>query len=280
MHANLVLSFLTGLVAVNAQSPSILKSTFSAVLPVLPTPFSGVETIEGAIVYDGPPVPGFTGPGGNATVQNGNPPASYQAILPTTNFDNATGSIITGSIVGKASGNGTGVMFTVNFTGFPSEAAYGPFVYHVHNLPVPADGNCTATLGHLDPTDRGELHACEVAAPQTCQAGDLAGKHGNITSTSFTASYLELYLSTNPSSPYYFGDKSIVIHSTNTTRLTCANFTMVSNSSMASGTSPASPSSTSPSAGGVATGTASRSVGSGFLVTLGSVAAFVMPFLI
>ena len=60
-------------------------------------------------------------------MQNGNPPASYQAILPMTNFDNATGSIITGSIVGKASGNGTGVMFTVNFTGFPSEAAYGPF---------------------------------------------------------------------------------------------------------------------------------------------------------
>lgn len=60
-------------------------------------------------------------------------------------------------------------------------------VYHIHGLPVPADGNCSATLGHLDPTDRGELHACEVAAPQTCQAGDLAGKHGNITSTSFTA---------------------------------------------------------------------------------------------
>jgi hypothetical protein len=94
-------------------------------------------------------------------------------------------------------------------------------------MPVPADGNCTATLGHLDPTDRGELYACENVAPQTCQAGDLAGKHGNITSTSFSASYLDLYLSTNASSSYFFGDKSIVIHSMNTTRLTCANFSMM-----------------------------------------------------
>lgn len=47
-------------------------------------------------------------------------------------------------------------------------------------------------------------------------------------------SYLELYLSTDPSSPYFFGDKSIVIHSMNTTRLTCANFMMVSSGSTAS----------------------------------------------
>lgn len=42
-------------------------------------------------------------------------------------------------------------------------------------------------MGHLDPTDRGELYACEVQAPQTCQAGDLAGKHGNITTPTFMA---------------------------------------------------------------------------------------------
>jgi len=47
---------------------------------------------------------------------------------------------------------------------------------------------------------------------------------------------MELYLSTDPSSPYFFGDKSIVIHSMNTTRLTCANFTMVSGSGMNSTT--------------------------------------------
>jgi len=219
------------LALVNAQAPppaSLLTTAMSAVLPIIPTatPFAGEATLEGAIIFDGPPVVGFTGPGGNASVQT-NPAASYVAVLPSTNFDSNTGSLITGSIMATVPANGMGVMFTVNFTGFPAEAEYGPFVYHVHALPVPADGNCTATLGHLDPTDRGELHACEAVAPQTCQAGDLAGKHGNITTTSFTASYLEPYLSTNASSPYFFGDKSVVIHSMNTTRLTCANFSLM-----------------------------------------------------
>ena len=113
-------------------------------------------------------------------------------------------------------------------------------VYHIHQFPVPADGNCTATVAHLDPTQRGELHACEVVAPQTCQAGDLAGKHGNITtSPTFSATFTDNYLSTTPGSPYYFGDKSIVIHSSNATRLTCANFQLMSGSSnTTNGTAP------------------------------------------
>lgn len=39
--------------------PIVLSTTKSGVLPVLPTetPFSGVETEEGAIVYDGPANP-------------------------------------------------------------------------------------------------------------------------------------------------------------------------------------------------------------------------------
>jgi len=207
---------------------STLSTTMSGVLPYLPTetPFTGVETIEGAIVYDGPIVESFTGPGGNATIQTNNPPATYVAVLPSTNFDNATGSLIAGSISGTANANGTGIVFTVNFTGFPS-SLYGPFVYHIHNMPVSSDGNCTATLGHLDPTNRGEYHPCENGQPETCQAGDLAGKHGNITGASFQASYLDLYLSTIPGSGYFFGDKSVVIHASNTTWLTCANFTLV-----------------------------------------------------
>jgi hypothetical protein len=167
------------------------------------------------------------GPGGNATVQTSNPAATYIAILPPTNFDPATGSIITGSVTGTATANGTGILITVNLTGFPSPSLYGPFVYHIHTLPVPADGNCSATLGHLDPTDRGEYHPCEMLAPETCQAGDLAGKHGNITGTELMTSYQELYLSTTPGSPYFFGDKSLVVHTSNTTRLTCANFVLV-----------------------------------------------------
>ena len=31
-------------------------------------------------------------------------------------------------------------------------------VYHIHQFQVPADGNCTGTGGHLDPTNRGEVN--------------------------------------------------------------------------------------------------------------------------
>jgi hypothetical protein len=45
-------------------------------------------------------------------------------------------------------------------------------------MPVEADGNCTKTLAHLDPFIRGEVTPCMKERPETCQVGDLAGKHG------------------------------------------------------------------------------------------------------
>lgn len=110
-----------------APEPSTLTSTQSGVLPVAPTPFPGEQTIEGALTYNGPPIPGFVGPGGAASIQMNTAGAAYEAILPMTNFDPDTGSTITGTIMGMVPMNGTGVMLTVNFTGFPSEAMYGPF---------------------------------------------------------------------------------------------------------------------------------------------------------
>lgn len=157
----------------------------------------------------------------------------------TCAVDNGTGSTVQGSIIISSTSGGSGVSVSVNFTGFPSEAAYGPFVYHIHELAVPANGNCSATMGHLDPTDRGEYYPCVVGAPATCQVGDLAGKHGNITLTNFVAQYSDAFLSTNPSSPAFFGNRSVVIHTANTTRITCANFTLVnSTSTSTNGTSP------------------------------------------
>ena len=138
MHAALLLPVL-GAALVRGQGapppPQTLSTTMSGVLPVLPTatPFTGVETEEGAIVYDGPANPGFVGPGGSATAQANLPAATYQALLPATNFDNLTGSIVTGSIVGASSSGSTGVTFTVNITGLPSEAAYGPFVMNTRD---------------------------------------------------------------------------------------------------------------------------------------------------
>ncbi|MCJ1407920.1 hypothetical protein MMC19_001991 [Ptychographa xylographoides] len=264
MHSAILLSALSGLALVKAQT----EVGSNTAIPAMPTTTVGIPTIEGALVYDGPPVIGFTGPGGNASIQNGNPAASYEAVLPMNDFDSAGGIMIMGTITGTAAANGTGVMFNVSFTNFPSEAEYGPFVYHIHELPVPADGNCSSTMAHLDPTMRGELHACEAAAPQTCQAGDLAGKHGNITAANWNVMYTDLYLSTTPGSPYFFGDKSIVIHSTNATRLTCANFTMVS-STMTNSTSSPTPSTTiTPFMGAASTSFGSVSVFGGLVAAV------------
>lgn len=103
---------------------SLLTQTKSGVLPVAPTPFAGVETEEGAITYDGPMNPGFVGLDGPAVAQTNLPTVTYVATLPTSMFDPYAGSTISGSIKGVGTANGT--MFTVSFSGIPSES-YGPF---------------------------------------------------------------------------------------------------------------------------------------------------------
>lgn len=65
-----------------------------------------------------------------------------------------------------------------------------PTEYHVHDQPVPADGNCTGTKAHLDPYLRGQLIPCDKSDPASCQVGDLSGKHGNITRSPFQVTYV------------------------------------------------------------------------------------------
>jgi hypothetical protein len=66
MKSFLALSGALAIVAAQAPpAPVLLTTTKSGVLPVIPTAtpgaaFTGVETIEGAITYDGPANPGFT----------------------------------------------------------------------------------------------------------------------------------------------------------------------------------------------------------------------------
>lgn len=98
-------------------------------------------------------------------------------------------------------------------------------VYHIHEFPVPTDGNCTGTGGHLDPFVRGELPPCDSSIPMTCQVGDLSGKHGNITDTSFSASYTDVYISTEPGTMAFAGDLSVVVHDSTLARLACMNIT-------------------------------------------------------
>jgi len=115
------------------------------------------------------------------------------------------------------------------------EALQGPkllipvSVYHLHVAPVPANGNCTATLAHLDPFARGEDPPCDKNHLETCQSGDLSGKYGDIPEgkDTFEASYVDLYSSTLEGLGSFFGNRSIVFHYANKTRVSCANFTKV-----------------------------------------------------
>lgn len=232
---------------------STLTATMSGVLPEIPPGFTGVPTEEGAIVAQAAPNPTHTGVFGPAIVQGNLPAATYTATLPSVAFDELTGTIPAGTIIGSSSQGASGVTFTINLSGLPAQAQYGPLMYHIHNLPVPADGNCTSTMGHFDVTDVGEYYMCDTAMPQNCQTGDLAGKHGKImTSPTFSTSFVEPYLSTDPNSRYFFGGKSIVIHSSNTTRLTCANFVRSSGSASVSSAAAAGPAATAASTTGAA----------------------------
>ncbi|KAL8973239.1 MAG: hypothetical protein Q9183_000092 [Haloplaca sp. 2 TL-2023] len=175
---------------------------YSAVLATALTGFAVVNAQAPS------PVPGVTGALGDARIVTDNVPGTtYTAFVNET----ATSSI-TGFIAGTANANGTGVQF----------------MYHIHDQPVPANGNCTATLAHLDSYIRGEQPPCDSTHPETCQDGDLSGKHGKITSDPFNTAYLDLYLSTQQGPSSFFGNRSIVIHTSNTTRLSCANFTLTS----------------------------------------------------
>jgi hypothetical protein len=206
-----------------------------------------------------------TGALGNATVVENNPPGPiYVATLPTEEFFNPNDprGNVKGSVSATANPNGIGVSFQVTFSNLPTSG--GPFrmpfpilldvrannttVYHLHAFPVPADGNCTGTLGHVDPFIRGEVStfesliikdailttpqtpACDSDLPQTCQVGDLAGKHGKITSDPFTSSYSDDFASTVEGLGSFFGNRSITLHFGNATRITCANFTLLGGS--------------------------------------------------
>lgn len=146
------------------------------------------------------PIPGTTGELGPAEEVEGNPPGvTYQAILPDSKK-----STIRGYVAGTSSPDGKGVDFNVNIFGLP-DSSLGPFrklimsqvkeisltmlairtVYHIHDQPVPTDGNCTGTKAHLDPYIRGQKIPCDPEDPASCEVGDLSGKHGNITRNPF-----------------------------------------------------------------------------------------------
>lgn len=126
-----------------------------------------------------------------------------------------------------SSTNGS-VKVDVKLLNLPSSG--GPFLYHIHQKPVPTNGNCTATLGHFNPYNGSET----ATTPAGKEVGDLSGRHGTINGTSIDTSYIDPYLSLNSDDEAYFGGLSVVVHYANTTRLACANITEDSTSSSSS----------------------------------------------
>jgi hypothetical protein len=92
---------------------------------------------------------------------------------------------------------------------------------------VPENGSCTAAGPHLVPYGGpNDTVVCDRAAPQLCQVGDLSGKNGKITPENgkFNTQYSDDFISTNPDSPAFFGNRSLVLHNKNGTRINCGNF--------------------------------------------------------
>uniref|UniRef100_A0A1Y1MVG6 Uncharacterized protein n=1 Tax=Photinus pyralis TaxID=7054 RepID=A0A1Y1MVG6_PHOPY len=158
----------------------------------------------------------------DAPVVKDNPNVIYEAVFPMDAFyhGNIHGNV-RGSVRASPGPNGVGVKFNVRLENLPKEG--GPFLYHIHEDRVPADGNCTKTLAHLDPYGRGENPPCDSRAMQSCQVGDLSGKHGE-PKRDMKFWYYDDYTSLAERTPAFLGNRSIVVHFANKTRITCANF--------------------------------------------------------
>ncbi|KAL8404680.1 hypothetical protein RB594_009515 [Gaeumannomyces avenae] len=161
-----------------------------------------------------------TGKLSDAAVITNNPPA-----MAVAQWKASDDKPFHGSVIAFSSPDGTGVFFQVNFRNLPTDTG-GEYEYHIHDQPVPSDGNCNGTLAHLDPYERGQEIPCDKDKPETCQVGDLSGKHGKVAAPDFEFKrYREIYASLAPGIGAFFGNRSVVIHFPNSTRFMCANFT-------------------------------------------------------
>ncbi|KAI9933690.1 hypothetical protein ASPWEDRAFT_104112 [Aspergillus wentii DTO 134E9] len=132
---------------------------------------------------------------------------------------------VRGWLRASAPASGVGVKIQAEFWGFPANVS-GPYPYHIHVSPVSQE-NCTTTGAHLDPYIRGETPPCDPNHPNTCQVGDLSGKHSPIyvaPNEPFAVEYTDLFLSLDKKNPAYIGNRSIVVHAPNSSRLNCGNF--------------------------------------------------------
>lgn len=116
--------------------------------------------------------------------------------------------------------NGTAKV-KVDITGLPEEG--GPFFYHIHNNKIPDGGDCEAAGTHFNPYNS-EFETCGEQDDAYCQVGDLSGKHGFINTTCFQLKYYDPYLSLNPDDTSFIGDRSVVVHYNDMSKMACGNF--------------------------------------------------------
>ncbi|KAJ1823275.1 Cell surface superoxide dismutase [Cu-Zn] 4 [Coemansia sp. S610] len=120
----------------------------------------------------------------------------------------------------------TGLKVGINLSGLKQGTQY-PF--HIHVSLVPANGNCTATGGHLDTygikTANGTYNCDKTKPLTTCEIGDLAGIAGNLVANANGQATMTF---NNP--VITFGDNkttilghSIVVHNPDNSRLACGN---------------------------------------------------------
>ncbi|KFY24069.1 hypothetical protein V493_05462 [Pseudogymnoascus sp. VKM F-4281 (FW-2241)] len=149
----------------------------------------------------------------------GNPKGvTYLAEIATDNENGVSGSV---EITSAADGNGADIEY--KFT-LPEEG--GPFTFHIHENPVNSTGSCASTGGHLNPYNAGKK--CDTKNLASCEVGDLSGKIGEpFPAGDVSASLADAFTSLTPGNAAFIGNRSIVVHADDTTRIACANFVLV-----------------------------------------------------
>ncbi|KAJ1650094.1 Cell surface superoxide dismutase [Cu-Zn] 4 [Dispira simplex] len=133
-----------------------------------------------------------------------------------------------GFSTGKKCGqSGTIVRYSFSISTATDQAS--EYSYHIHELPVDANGNCTSTGGHFDPhkaNPQDNTYKCIPEEPSTtCEVGDLSGKHGKLKSTSDKPLVVGEYMDADV---HLSGDdtvagRSVVVHNAAGDRIACAN---------------------------------------------------------
>lgn len=158
---------------------------------------------------------------------------NQQGVWYTAELNSGPGNLA-GFIGILSSVDGTGVRVSYDFRNFNLSDSL-EYTYHIHEKAVPSYGNCNSTGMHFDKYGVGDDHVCNSKEPETCQLGDMSGKHGAITFASQTSNnsradaYHDDYLSTIINNTAFFGGLSVVVHrKRDKLRLACGNFALFS----------------------------------------------------